>query len=282
MVTKAMKCSDCQRYCTALCRANPKGEDHNLAERFECFVPLNLAGTDRDANAVASGQPQGAVHQGLNEGPSRKTEVKGQLKYFGLVDWWFSTFSDEERDYFERSQSCIGVGVSSGRDGPLARGDILSTSVSSVWVLAGMIGALRGKPEYLHLVQPILQEGERRRDGSAIDLDLLYALIARVTYPLRDRHPDALKMAIEACKKMISVAPQAADMLKKEISAEEAQRTLGARLPAHEGYTRLLIIYEKEGRYGEVIELARQAKSQEWNGDWDKRITRCEKKLGKQ
>jgi hypothetical protein len=215
----------------------------------------------------------------LFEKPSHKIEVKGELGYFGLEDWWLSTFSEEERGYFERTYRYLSVGGDNGQ--PLTHGDIYSLSRSSIFTLTGIIGALRDKPEYLHLVKPILQEAERRKDGNALDFHFLYGLTARVTYALRGRHPDALNTAIDACKRQIAVAPQAADMFKLEIPAEKAQRILGARLPGHDGYTRLSIIYEHEKRYAEVIELATQAESQGWNGDWDKRIARCEKRLSK-
>ena len=218
----------------------------------------------------------------LFEKSSGEGKVKGELEYFGLGDWWLSTFNEEERSYLEQSYGCGDIGVGVGGDQRLTQGQISYTSRSSVDALTGMIGALRGKPEYLHLVQLIIQEAERGEDGSAIDLHFLYAIALNVTYPLRDRHPDALEMAIDACKRQISIAPQAADMFKKrEMSEEEAYRSFGACLPAHEGYTRLLILYEKEKRYSKAIQLAQQAKSQGWAGNWDWRIARCEKKLRK-
>jgi DNA invertase Pin-like site-specific DNA recombinase len=50
-------------------------------------------------------------------------------------------------------------------------------------------------------------------------------------------------------------------------------------LPSHVGYKQLAIILEKRGQFDEAIKVAKQAKSQGWNGDWDKRIARCESKL---
>ncbi len=212
---------------------------------------------------------------------SRSTGVRGELGYFGLSDWWVSTFSEEERSYLEHSYGSGDIGVGVGNDLRLTQGEIGYTSLSAIRVLTRMIGALRGKPEYLHLIQPIIQEAERRPDRSAIDLHFLYAIVLNVTYPLRDRYPDALKMTIDTSKRQVAIAPQAADMYKREMSEDEAYRSFGARLPAHEGYTRLSILYEKEKRYSEVIELAQQAKSQGWAGNWDWRIARCEKKLRK-
>jgi hypothetical protein len=36
---------------------------------------------------------------------------------------------------------------------------------------------------------------------------------------------------------------------------------------------------EKQKNYEETIRLSNIAKSQGWNGDWDKRIEKCKKKM---
>jgi hypothetical protein len=51
-------------------------------------------------------------------------------------------------------------------------------------------------------------------------------------------------------------------------------------IPGHSGYKRLCMIRETQGDYEAVINLATQAKSEGWQGDWDKRIERARKKLG--
>jgi len=51
------------------------------------------------------------------------------------------------------------------------------------------------------------------------------------------------------------------------------------KLGMHTGYKQLCIIREKQGNWQEVIRLAKQAKSEGWAGDWDKRIDRAKKKL---
>lgn len=53
------------------------------------------------------------------------------------------------------------------------------------------------------------------------------------------------------------------------------------KLSEHLGYKQLCTIREKEGNFLEVIRLAEQAKSEGWEGDWDKRIEKAKKKLNK-
>jgi hypothetical protein len=61
MATKAMRCSDCRRYKTSQCHANPTGEDHESAQRFTCFVPSDFAGTGKDVDARVLGQSEQLV-----------------------------------------------------------------------------------------------------------------------------------------------------------------------------------------------------------------------------
>ena len=49
--------------------------------------------------------------------------------------------------------------------------------------------------------------------------------------------------------------------------------------PVHVGYKQLCIIFERQGKYEEALNLAKQAKKEKWNEDWDKRIEKYQKKL---
>jgi hypothetical protein len=95
-----------------------------------------------------------------------------------------------------------------------------------------------------------------------------------VWYSDREKLPHALDEAINACQAQIQIAPQVARAMKKEYR--------GRPLPRHVGFQQLTIIYDKQGRYADAIKIAQEAKRQGWNGDWDKRIERYQKKLNKQ
>ncbi|WP_154543026.1 hypothetical protein [Mobiluncus porci] len=53
------------------------------------------------------------------------------------------------------------------------------------------------------------------------------------------------------------------------------------KLPEHHGYKRMAIVLEKEKRYGDALKVIREARRKGWNGDWDKREERIEKRLAK-
>lgn len=91
-------------------------------------------------------------------------------------------------------------------------------------------------------------------------------------YRNRDIVEGAFDKAIESCLNMIKVAkPYSKNNDKKDISGN----------PSHPGYKQLAIIYFKQGKYQEVIDLCKQAKSQYWKGDWDDRIEKAKTKLEK-
>lgn len=109
---------------------------------------------------------------------------------------------------------------------------------------------------------------------NVLDLHFFYATKMKMFYKDRE-NPAALEEAIRCCLKQIELAPLAAEAFRKEFSNH--------KLPVHEGYDQLCIIYEKQAKYEEAIELAEKAKKQGWNGEypghWDDRIERCRKKL---
>lgn len=208
----------------------------------------------------------------------KKSEVKGELGYFGLGDWWLSTFTEEERKYIEQTYKPMSMGGDNNK--PLTEGNILSTSQTAAGLLSGLVGWFKKSPEDLSIARRILAKAEEV-SAQPIDSHYVYQAMIQANYPHRNLDPDALDEAIQACRKQISITPQVAREFKREHSVDEANRIFGARLPAHVGYKQLAIILEKEKRYAEVLQLVKQAKAQGWAGDWDERIERIEKKVQK-
>lgn len=105
-------------------------------------------------------------------------------------------------------------------------------------------------------------------------LDEHFVLQERIEsrYREREKNPAALQDAVAACKAQISLAAEAAEAFR-----EEGFETL----PRHVGFQQLAVIREKQGDYAEALRISEEAQSQEWAGDWDKRITRLRKKLYK-
>ena len=106
-------------------------------------------------------------------------------------------------------------------------------------------------------------------------LDQHFRLLGTIehNYKARQRDPRALERAVAACLEQIELAPAAAAAFRKEYK--------GSGLPSHLGFTKLAIIREKGGDHAGALELCREALAQGWSGDWEKRIERLSKRLGR-
>lgn len=129
------------------------------------------------------------------------------------------------------------------------------------------------KKEYLPIAIKIINKGEEFIDESTdvFRLHFFYLMKIRVYYKYRDVDPNALEVAIDACKKQIAIAPKTKKIFLK----------LWGLLPDHTGFQQLAIIEEKRSNYDEAIKVCMIALQQGWPGDWEKRIQRCLKKKNK-
>jgi hypothetical protein len=193
--------------------------------------------------------------------------IQGSIGYFGLEDWWLTAFSDDERHYIQATFQPLG---SSGNS--LTTGIISYTSETVV----GMLGSLAGwfyRKEDRAIAHKILDKAvELSSDAPVLDVHFLYQQMIETYYKDRD-NSEYLNKAIEACRRQIALAPEAA----KEFQAEYSD----SPLPEHKGYKQLAIILEKQGSFQEAIDISHQAESQGWAGEWSRRVERCEKKLEK-
>ncbi len=91
---------------------------------------------------------------------------------------------------------------------------------------------------------------------------------------MRDKYPEALGKAIEACKEQISVSKKMAEKYRAEGGVDKN----GNLTVEHYGFKQLAIIYEKQGNYEKAIEVLQEAMQQGWAGPWQFRIDRCKRK----
>ncbi len=149
--------------------------------------------------------------------------------------------------------------------------DIGQSNRSDLFDLCSTIGYPKTDTEKAEAYDTI-RRCEQLIDSSTpvVDISLFYTTKIELYYRDREKSPDYLNTAIEACRQQISYAPALAQVYLKEGMH---------KLPSHKGYKQLAIIWEKQKNYEKVIELCKQAKYQGWAGDWDKRIERCNKKI---
>lgn len=197
----------------------------------------------------------------------KEKQIEGELGYYGLVDWWLTTFSEEERKHIEDVFHPLGANPGSK---PLTEGKIDYSSQNAAGLLHSLAGWFN-KPEDREIARKIIEKAEELAQNGKDILDSHFTLQQEIEIYYRDRDtdPTALGKAIKACEQQIKIAPEAAKAFLKEYP--------GQSLPAHVGYTQLAIILKKQGEYKKLIEVCEQAKKQGWSGDWDKRILEAKK-----
>lgn len=199
-----------------------------------------------------------------------KSGKVGYIAFFDLEDWWVKTFTEEERRHITEIYQPLGAEKDS-----LINAHFTATTETAfpfLYTLAGWFN----KPNDRTIAMRIITKAEEyaSSETNILNLHFFYATKMKMFYKERE-NPSALEEAIRCCMKQIELAPLAAKAFREEFGDHD--------LPVHEGYDQLCIIYEKQGKFQDVIRIAEQAKQQGWNGDyvghWDDRIERCKQKL---
>ena len=199
--------------------------------------------------------------------------VQGLIAYFNLADWWLSAFSSEERDWIESEHSKGTLTIGQANPRPLTTGTLVQTSQTSTKLLHEIACVVyrRSREKALCVFHAAEEDGLSKlhlHPKYILDLHFVYHSMIELNYRDRERIPDALEIAIGACRKQIALAPRAADVFNREWKL----------IPRPVGFWQLAVILEKQGNYNEAIALVMQALEQGWAGDWEKRIARCKER----
>lgn len=191
-------------------------------------------------------------------------EIQGYLRHFGLIDWWLTALSEQER---KRLDNGAPLG---GQPHPLTHGHRQCMGKSATWLLYNLAEKCLTL-EDRSLARRILAKAEEVWDGRDIlSLHFTYKWKIQINYKDRHAKPLALALAITACEQQIALAPQAAVAFRHEWGDQS--------LPRHKGYEQLARLREKQGNVAEALRLSQEALDQGWDGDWKKGIERCRQK----
>lgn len=202
----------------------------------------------------------------------KKPKIQGEIGYYGLADWWLETFTEDEQKHIDDTFAPFS---SSGPIHRLIRGDIQYSTQPIGLFLSGLAGWFSRTDRDRDIARRILAKAVEVMDPKK-DIwgaHFTYQTLIETWYRDRDSLPNALEEAIKACHGQIALAPQAARAWKREYPDRP--------LPGHVGFKQMTIILDKQGKHAEAIKVAQQAMRQGWADDWDKRIERYQKKLGK-
>jgi len=202
----------------------------------------------------------------------KRRRVDGLIRFYELEDWWFDTFSDEERDLIESSYDPLGDGTN-----PLTHGKVTAADTRSL--TQSLLEAARRLPSHspIDLRERLWRQAEQfaHNTHDPLTLHFLYQDAMLAYYNARDERPDALDRSWEFVMKQVKLAPRAADAYRSAYP--------GQPLPTHIGYKRLCSVYEKQGRPDMALTYAQSARDQGWasRADWVQRIATYEDRIAK-
>jgi hypothetical protein len=200
----------------------------------------------------------------ISSTPRNDTAAGGLIGYLGLSDWWFGSFTDDERSTIRQTYTPFG-------GCHFDDGDVQFSQFTPLSFLTGL-AAWFAKEHLRSIAYRVLGKASTYLRSANEPLDVHFFCQSQIEICYRDRHTQkGLARAISACREQIAYATTAAAAFKREYPT--------LPLPGHKGYTQLAIILEKQQRYSEAVHLCSDAKKSGWCGDWDARIARCNKKL---
>ena len=182
-----------------------------------------------------------------------KPKVGGDLKFYRLEGWWYSTLTESER-------KTITTRFPAKVSGPSP--DWTSANVSNfLWSWSTWF---RKTPEERAIARKMLTEAvvRARAEKTILDEHFSWGNLVEVWYRDRELLPEALEQTIAACKAQIAIAAKTADAFRREYQGHPVTVP-----PTHRGYEQLRIIYEKQKQYDEAIALVLDMQRTGWADD---------------
>lgn len=153
---------------------------------------------------------------------------------------WYLSLSDEQRQKLHEHSTWFGTG---GETNPLEH-DVVSTSQTAQEYLKGVGHTATSEKDY-DFAEMILLSALETEDRSSTDTHFVYNTLIDLYYKQRDDREDAIEKCVEYCKKDIEIAQDFVDEF--------------GEVPRIPSFKRLAIIYEKQERYKDAIDVCDRA-----------------------
>lgn len=191
------------------------------------------------------------------------------IGHHGLADWFLSSFGDDERTYMEERWKPFGssgaMTLTTGqREGQPSRDDTHHFLV----FLAGWFDSKSDASVGMRILAKA-----REYEGDVVNQHVYLMKYIQTRYKQRNDDPVALDDVIDACEKMIALAPRVREGMQREHdAAEERSVELGLATkrerfpgvpPRHVGFERLIIIRKKQKQTDEAQRL-QESYEREW------------------
>ena len=163
-----------------------------------------------------------------------------------------------------------------------------STAEDPVSLLYGHAPWFNNKKDIYFAKRVIAKADELLMSGLPIrDLHFYYTTMIQIYCKSRD-DPVSFARAVWACKRLIEIPPQAVLEFKREYrelkasairDAHDSNLPARCKPPRNIGIQLLCVIVEKGRDFKCTLQLAKRACRDGWDGDWDRRIPKLDKRV---
>ncbi|RKD85217.1 tetratricopeptide repeat protein [Halopiger aswanensis] len=171
-------------------------------------------------------------------------EVPDLLEVLGLEGGYLELSEEEQEKLYEYS-TAVGTG---GKFNQLDQ-SVTSTSQTQQGYLKGVGSSAVSSKDY-DFAEKVLLKALEAEDDNPTDRHFVYNSLIDLYYKQRDYRDDAIEKCIQYCKEDIEIVDDFLDEWKQEY---------GGELPNIPSFKRMAIIYEKQGRYEEALEVCEMA-----------------------
>ncbi len=178
---------------------------------------------------------------------------------------WYLDLSEEQRQKLHQHSTWFGT---DGEGNSLDR-NVIKTSQTAQEYLESVGNTAASEKDY-EFSEMVLLSALECEDGSATSTHFTYTSLIEVYYKQRDDREDAIEKCIEYCKRDIEITDDFVDEF--------------GEVPRIPSFKRLAIIYEKQERYEDALDICNQAlrvgTTDGTKGGFKSRKERIRKKMG--
>ncbi|ELY39849.1 tetratricopeptide repeat protein [Natronorubrum tibetense] len=167
------------------------------------------------------------------------------LEYLELNEW-YESLSEEEQRKLGKYSTVFGE----SDVGALLNQSISSTSQTQQSYLKS-VGSRAARNEDYEFAEKVLLRALEAEDDNPNDRHFVYNTLIRMYYDQRDERADAIENCIKYCKEDIDHIDEFLSVLDQDSNIDH--------LPSIPSFKRLAIIYERQGKYRDAVEICEMA-----------------------
>ena len=165
--------------------------------------------------------------------------VPDLIEVLNLREWYLNLSDGQRQKLHDYSTSFTTEGEVN-----MLEGNVEATTQTAQGYLKGVGSTAASQKDY-EFAEMVLVAALEAEDGSATDTHFIYDTLIDTYYKQRDEREDAIEKCIEYCKKDIAIAQDFVDEF--------------GEVPVIPSFKRLAIIYEKEERYEDALDVCDRA-----------------------